>query len=77
MVAREMAHETNSYQRQKSKKSHKDRKNHIRYWSSKHTKDGITSGQVGGDGAVETNALFIGKVEDKEGNAVEQQQQSC
>ena len=71
-----MANKSNSYQRQHSKNSNEDRKHHVGYRASQHTQDRVTSREIHSLGAVENNALLVGKVEHKEGQAVEEEEHS-
>ena len=74
MISSQMSNEYNGKESQCSKNCQEYGKQHVRHGSTENTEGIITGSQVGRVRTVETNTVSIGKVDDEEGQAVEEQQ---
>ena len=75
MEASKMSDQSNSNQSQSSEHGKEYRKHDVWNPTSEHAQGGVTSSQVSPVWAVESKAISVRKVEDKESEAVEEQQQ--
>ena len=74
MKSRELSNESDGDDSQNSENGQEDGKEHVGHGGTEDSEGIITGSQVGWVRTVETNTVSIGKVDDKEGQAVEKQQ---
>jgi hypothetical protein len=74
MKSTQLSNESDGYESQSSKNGQEDRKEYVRHGGTEDPEGIITGGEVGRVRTVETNTVSISKVDDKEGQAIEKQQ---